>query len=200
MRRLLIVSGIVVWLVTMVACTSPLPTPTDTPTAEPTPTPTTNLEPTATPLSAPTFTPMPTSTPTPEEVCIPSGDHSSIQAALTEPGAKAILCPNAVFELGQTIVFTHDNQEIYTQGFPRDDSRALLTIVSKSSSRLSIPANLSRMAASTWRLCCSMDGWCGGLLTPGIPRNPATARGKEVHHPSAMTTSIGCHHPFFAQR
>ena len=50
---------------------------------------------------------------------------------MTGPGSKAILCPNAVFELSDTVVFTHDKQEIYTQGFPKDDSRAFLKIVHK---------------------------------------------------------------------
>ena len=63
------------------------------------------------------------------EPCIPSGDHTSIQNALTDPGSKAVLCPNAVFELSDTVFFTHDNQQIYTQGFPRDYSIALLRVV-----------------------------------------------------------------------
>ncbi|GMR11047.1 MAG: hypothetical protein BMS9Abin28_1871 [Anaerolineae bacterium] len=65
------------------------------------------------------------------EPCIPSGDHASIQNALTGPGSKAVLCANAVFELGDTVFFTDDNQQIYTQGLPTDDSRALLRVVGK---------------------------------------------------------------------
>jgi hypothetical protein len=42
-----------------------------------------------------------------------------------------MLCRNAIFELGETIYYTADNQQIYTQGFPTDDSRALLKIVGK---------------------------------------------------------------------
>ena len=63
--------------------------------------------------------------------CIPSGDHASIQRALTRPGSRAMLCRNAVFDLSETVLFTHDNQQIYTQDFPRDDSRALLRVVGK---------------------------------------------------------------------
>ena len=63
------------------------------------------------------------------QTCIPSGDHASIQRALTKPGSRAILCQNAVFELSEAIYYTADNQHIYTQGFPRDDSRALLRVV-----------------------------------------------------------------------
>ena len=92
-----------------------------------------------TPAPAPTATRAPTSggsTPAPtttleSSACIPSGDHTTIQNALTDPGSKAVLCPNAVFELSDTVLFTHDNQEIYTQGFPKDDSRALLRVVGK---------------------------------------------------------------------
>jgi parallel beta-helix repeat protein len=61
--------------------------------------------------------------------CIPSGDHSSIQNALTGVGAEAVLCPDAVFELGETIFFTADSQQIYTEGFPTDSTRAFLEIV-----------------------------------------------------------------------
>lgn len=64
-----------------------------------------------------------------KERCIPSGDARHIQAALIEEGSKAILCPNAVFEIFETVNFTANNQEIYTSGFPTDDSRALLKLV-----------------------------------------------------------------------
>ena len=63
--------------------------------------------------------------------CILSGDHASIQRALTKPGSRAVLCRNAVFELSDTVVFTHDDQQVYTQGFPTDDSRALLRVAHK---------------------------------------------------------------------
>jgi len=63
------------------------------------------------------------------ETCIPSGDDQDIQNALTEEGSKAVLCKNAAFELHNTIFYTADNQEIYTQGYPTDDTRALLKVV-----------------------------------------------------------------------
>ena len=119
----------------------PTPAPTNTsvptPTLAPTPTKASPVMPPPTAAPTPTLTPLPTATPTrlpiatPDPECIPSGDHRSIQNALTEPGSKAVLCPNAVFELGATVVFTHDDQEIYTQGLPTDDSRAFLKIVRK---------------------------------------------------------------------
>jgi len=117
---------------TSTATSPPTPTLTATPTSAPTPIPTPTPVPAPTPTPVPTATPTPVPTPTPtEEPCIPSGDHTSIQNALTGPGSKAVLCPNTVFELSDTIFFTHDNQEIYTQGFPRDDSRAFLRVVGK---------------------------------------------------------------------
>jgi len=65
------------------------------------------------------------------EACIPSGDQDSIQGALVSPESKAVLCPNAVFELSDTVFFTAGNQQIYTQDLPTDDSRALLRIVGR---------------------------------------------------------------------
>ncbi|MEE8442447.1 MAG: hypothetical protein V3S37_01750, partial [Dehalococcoidia bacterium] len=109
---------------TRIPTATPLPSPASTSVLEPTPTVLLAATPSATPTFTPTSTKTPTSTPTatPEiPSCIPSGDHSSIQSALTDVGSKAILCPSAVFELSDTVFFTHDNQEIYTQDFPRDD-------------------------------------------------------------------------------
>ena len=48
------------------------------------------------------------------------------------PGAEAVLCPNAQFLLTSTIVLTDDNQKIYTQGFPVDDTRAFLKVAHES--------------------------------------------------------------------
>jgi len=42
----------------------------------------------------------------------------------------ANLCPGAVFELTAPVMITADRQEIYTQGLPTDDTRAILRIVS----------------------------------------------------------------------
>ena len=61
--------------------------------------------------------------------CIPSGDHTGIQSALTGVGSEAVLCPGAVFELGETIYFTADSQSVYTEGFPTDSTRAFLKVV-----------------------------------------------------------------------
>lgn len=60
--------------------------------------------------------------------CIDSGDQQSIQAALSEKGSKAILCPNAVFLLTAPVRFTANAQELSTQGYPTDASRAVLRV------------------------------------------------------------------------
>jgi len=74
----------------------------------------------------------PTSSPTPQPTCIPSGDQSDIQSALTGAGAAAVLCQNAVFNLTETIFFTESGQEIYTEGFPTGLERAVLRLASPS--------------------------------------------------------------------
>lgn len=60
--------------------------------------------------------------------CIPGGDESVINAALNKPDAKAILCPNSVFNLQHEIVLSQDGQQIFTQGRPTDESRAILKV------------------------------------------------------------------------
>ncbi len=90
--------------------------------------------PAATPSVTTTVVPTPLTTATtepPPEPCIPSGDQSGIQNALNAAGSKAVLCEGAMFELSDTIYFTADSQQIYTRGFPTDDSRALLRVVGK---------------------------------------------------------------------
>lgn len=60
--------------------------------------------------------------------CIASGTEADINAALTGSGAKAVLCPNAVFTLSAPVTFTAPDQEVSTQGYPADQSRALLLV------------------------------------------------------------------------
>ena len=64
--------------------------------------------------------------------CIPSGDQEDINSALLQKGDVAVLCPGAVFELTAPVVFSADGQQVYTEGFPTDDSRAVLRIASAS--------------------------------------------------------------------
>jgi len=95
-----------------------LPAPTgDTPTSVAAPA---TLEP-------PTARPAPTDT---AEPCIPSGSQVEINASLRGPGSTAILCQGAVFELTAPVVINAEGQQIYTQGLPTDERRAILRIVS----------------------------------------------------------------------
>lgn len=58
-----------------------------------------------------------------------NNDASLIQAQLNS-GQSAVLCPNTVWTVNQTITFPiqYDDIYIYTEGNPRDDSRALLSL------------------------------------------------------------------------
>jgi len=60
--------------------------------------------------------------------CIPSGTEADINGALAGTGAEAVLCPNALFILSNPVRFSAPNQRLYTQGFPTDETRALLRI------------------------------------------------------------------------
>ena len=67
-----------------------------------------------------------------DNACIPSGDNTDIQNALVGVGAEAVLCPDADFDLYGSISFTADSQQIYTEGYPTDSTRAFLKIVEDS--------------------------------------------------------------------
>ena len=60
--------------------------------------------------------------------CIPSGTEAEINSSLVGPAAEAILCAGAVFILAGPVRFTAPDQRLYTDGFPVDDTRALLRI------------------------------------------------------------------------
>jgi hypothetical protein len=60
--------------------------------------------------------------------CIPSGDETQINAALAGPQARAVLCPKATFRLLHQIVLSSDGQEMYTEGSPKDDTRARIEV------------------------------------------------------------------------
>jgi len=75
----------------------------------------------------PTETPLPVVT---SETCLASGDQNTINAKLKGPDKRAVLCQGAVFELTGPVVISADRQKIYTEGFPTDDRRATLRIVS----------------------------------------------------------------------
>lgn len=94
--------------------------------------PATPPPPSATPTAGeappePTETPVPAAT---TEPCISSGDQTAINSRLRGPDAVAVLCQGAVFNLTGPVVISADRQQVYTQGFPTDDRRATLRIVS----------------------------------------------------------------------
>lgn len=60
--------------------------------------------------------------------CLSSGTDATINGALTGPGAQAVLCPDAVFDLSHPVAFTAPHQEIYTLGRPDGAHRAVLRV------------------------------------------------------------------------
>ncbi|KAH8799794.1 hypothetical protein F5884DRAFT_686279 [Xylogone sp. PMI_703] len=62
--------------------------------------------------------------------CISSGNQNTINSALSSGGAGAVvqLCPGATILITDTINFSADNQEISTQGYPTDSTRATIKI------------------------------------------------------------------------
>jgi hypothetical protein len=76
---------------------------------------------------APTTTPVPTATSQP---CLASGNQDDINARLLVDGSVAVLCQGVVFELTGPIMISSNRQQIYTEGFPIDERRAVLRIVS----------------------------------------------------------------------
>jgi hypothetical protein len=63
--------------------------------------------------------------------CVPSGPASSVNSALQGGGAGAViqLCPRAVIDITDVgIVFTAEDQELSTQGYPEDSTRATVII------------------------------------------------------------------------
>lgn len=63
--------------------------------------------------------------------CLPSGNAAAVNTALQSGGAGAIvqLCPGAVISVTTAgISFTAENQELSTQGYPTDSTRATVII------------------------------------------------------------------------
>lgn len=62
--------------------------------------------------------------------CISSGDETTINNALKSGGVGAVvqLCPNAVITVHNTVAFTAANQELSTQGYPTDATRAIIRL------------------------------------------------------------------------
>jgi len=66
----------------------------------------------------------------PPPPCIESGDQTDINDALAGPYAKAVLCQDAEFELTGAVWFSADGQQVFTEGYPTDDRRAVLRVAS----------------------------------------------------------------------
>ncbi|KAH8898712.1 hypothetical protein GQ53DRAFT_836782 [Thozetella sp. PMI_491] len=62
--------------------------------------------------------------------CLSTGNQDAINKLLQQGGANTIvsLCPGATIPITDEIVFTAPGQEISTQGYPTDDSRATIII------------------------------------------------------------------------
>ncbi|UJR17128.1 hypothetical protein I4U23_004024 [Adineta vaga] len=62
--------------------------------------------------------------------CISSGDETTINNLLISggPNTVASLCANSIFILKNPIIFTAYNQELSTDGYPRDSTRATLIV------------------------------------------------------------------------
>ena len=60
--------------------------------------------------------------------CISSGTESEINAALSGPDSRAVLCPKATFRLSHRIVLSFDGQQLFTEGLPTADSRARIEV------------------------------------------------------------------------
>jgi hypothetical protein len=61
--------------------------------------------------------------------CIKDGAETAINAALSGPGSRALLCPGAVIRISHPIVMGFADQELATQGSPRGDARAIIRVV-----------------------------------------------------------------------
>ncbi len=61
-----------------------------------------------------------------------SGDQQAINKQLSRAGDVAVLCAGATFNLTSPVVFSANGQQIYTEGLPTDDRRAVLRVASPS--------------------------------------------------------------------
>ncbi len=62
--------------------------------------------------------------------CIPSGDETTINNLFSTGGPNTVvsLCANGVFNLKHPVIFTDQNQELSTEGYPTDSTRATLVV------------------------------------------------------------------------
>ncbi|KAL7409718.1 hypothetical protein BDY24DRAFT_402237 [Mrakia frigida] len=66
----------------------------------------------------------------PQNGCIHTGDEKEINRILDYGGrgTQVALCPRSLFRLQSPILFTAENQALYTEGYPTDESRAMLIV------------------------------------------------------------------------
>src|SRR5690348_498281 len=65
-----------------------------------------------------------------EGACLSSGNQDTINNLLTQGGPNTVvsLCPGTTIPITAPIVFTAAGQEISTEGYPTDDTRATVII------------------------------------------------------------------------
>lgn len=75
--------------------------------------------------------------------CVSSGDQTAINNLFSSggPGAIVQLCPKTVLSVSAPIIFTAANQEISTQGYPTDNTRATIQPAAGSNVTTMIQAN-----------------------------------------------------------
>ncbi|WVW79728.1 hypothetical protein I302_101698 [Kwoniella bestiolae CBS 10118] len=68
--------------------------------------------------------------------CVRFADYDSINQMFIDggPGTKVFLCPNKLYRLSGTIVFTAADQELATYGYPTGSERAILRVEGKQTS------------------------------------------------------------------
>ncbi len=79
--------------------------------------------------------------------CIPSGDETIINNLFSTGGPNTVvsLCANVVFNLKHPVVFTAQNQELSTEGYPIDSTRATLVVTGTNQTTAIIGMLLTRL-------------------------------------------------------
>jgi len=123
--------------------------------------------------------------------CLPWGDQSDIQARLQRPGDVAALCPNAVFELTAPIVFTADGQQLFTEGFPDGDRRALLKVTGRDQAAAIVMTDRSNVLLAHLIIDGNRPalGYVGGdaLVLAGGVATGQTIRGNRILEPRSWS-------------
>ncbi|KAF2095224.1 hypothetical protein NA57DRAFT_68186 [Rhizodiscina lignyota] len=98
--------------------------------------------------------------------CISSGDQTTINNAFSAGGQGAVvqLCANAVITITGSVTFTAADQELSTEGYPTDDSRATLIVAPGSSASNLVTGKLDGLRLRNVQLDGNRPnaGWTGG--------------------------------------